>query len=105
MATVMEASGRRRPTLRQSAGGVEITLFGVRMRAEEAEEMHPISRLLYEQIATAGRLRTGELIDLSGHSRPRVLQYLYWLETRGLVRRVGGAPTDPNAYWTTEEGE
>ena len=103
MATVMEASGRRRPVLRQTAGGVEITLFGVRAQPEEAEEMHPISRLLYEQIVTGGRLRTGELIDLSGHSRPRVLQFLYWLEARGLVRRVGSAPTDPNAYWTAEQ--
>ncbi|MDE0449741.1 MAG: MarR family transcriptional regulator [Spirochaetaceae bacterium] len=58
---------------------------------------------LYEQIATAGRLRTGELIDLAGHSRPRVLQYLYRLEARGLVRRVGAGPTDPRAYWTVEE--
>lgn len=103
MAAVMEASGRRRPVLRQTSGGVEITLFGVRIQRDELKEMHPVSRLLYEQIVTAGRLRTGELIDLAGHSRPRVLQYLYWLEARGLVRRVGAGPTDPRAYWTAEE--
>ena len=61
----------------------------MRAQPEEAEEMHPISRLLYEQIVTGGRLRTGELIDLSGHSRPRVLQFLYWLESSwaGAARR------------------
>ena len=103
MATVMEASGRRQPVLRQTSGGVEITLFGVRMQLEELKEMPAVSRLLYEQIVMAGRLRTGELINLSGHSRPRVLQYLYSLESRGLVRRVGGGPTDPHAYWTAEQ--
>ena len=102
MAIVMESSGLRRPMLRQTAGGVEITLSGVRMQPAELKEMPPVSRLLYEQIVMAGRLRTGELINLTGHSRPRVLQYLYAMEARGLVRRVGGGSTDPHAYWTAE---
>ena len=38
-----------------------------------------------------------------GHPNPRRL-----LQARDLValmRRVGGARTDPNAYWTADEGE
>ena len=103
MAAVMAANGRRRPLLRQTAGGVEIALFGTPVQADELQEMPALARHLYEQLAVAGRLRTGELIDLSGRSRPRVLQHLYWLEARGLVRRVGNGPTDPHAYWTADK--
>ena len=103
MAAVMEASGRRRPLLRQTAGGVEISLFGTRVQPDELQEMPALSRDLYEHLVVAGRLRTGELINLCGRSRPRVLQHLYWLEARGLVRRVGNGPTDPHAYWTAEK--
>ena len=103
MAAVMAANGRRRPLLRQTAGGVEITLFGTPVPADELREMPALSRHLYEQLVVAGRLRTGEMINLSGRSRPRVLQHLYWLEARGLVRRVGSGPTDPHAYWTADK--
>ena len=103
MAAVMETSGRRRPLLRQTAGGVEITLFGTRVQSGELQEMPSLSRHLYEQLVLAGRLRTGELINLSGRSRPLVLRHLYSLEACGLVRRVGSGPTDPHAYWTAEK--
>ena len=103
MAAVMAANGRRRPLLRQTAGSVEVTLFGTPVQADELREMPALSRNLYEQLVVAGRLRTGELINLSGRSRPRVLQHLYWLEARGMVRRVGNGPTDPHAYWTAEK--
>ena len=47
-------------------------------------------------------LRTGELVALTGYSRPVVLRNLSALTARGLVRRVGHSARDPQAYWTAE---
>ncbi len=62
--------------------------------------MPEAARHLFEQIALAGRLRTGELVALTGYSRPVVLRNLSALTARGLVRHVGHSATDPQAYWT-----
>ncbi len=102
MVTIMEASGRQRPMVRQMAGGVELSLSGALVQPNELRGMPAAARHLFEQIALAGRLRTGELVALTGYSRPVVLRNLYALASRGLVRRVGHSARDPQAYWTAE---
>ena len=100
MVAVMEASGRQRPVVRQMAGGgVEIALSGAMVQPDELRGMPEAARHLFEQIALVGRLRTGELVALTGYSRPVVLRNLYALTSRGLVRRVGNSARDPQAYW------
>ena len=102
MVAVMEASGRQRPVVRQVAGGVEIALSGALVQPDELRGMPEAARRVFEQIALAGRLRTGELVALTGYSRPVVLRNLHALTSRGLVRRVGHSAKDPQAYWTAE---
>ena len=102
MVAVMEASGRQRPVVRQMAGVVEIVLAGALIQPDELRGMPEVARHLFEQLALAGRLRTGELMALTGYSRPVVLRNLYALTARGLVQRVGHSARDPQAYWTAE---
>ena len=84
------------------AGGVEIALAGALVQPNELRGMPEAARRVFEQIALAGRLRTGELVALTGYSRPVVLKNLHALTSRGLVRRVGHSAKDPQAYWTAE---
>ncbi len=102
MVGVMEAAGLRRPSVEHTGRGVEVTLSGTKARPLALSNITPIAVQIFDRLGNAGQLRTGEIVELTGFSRPTVLKHLYALEERRLVRRVGGAPADPTAYWTVE---
>ena len=102
MVAVMEANGRPTPRIRQTETSVEVILLGLASSTDRLADVPQLSRALYAHLAAAGRLRTGELVVLSGVSRPTVLRHLDVLESRQLVRRVSRSLTDPQAYWTVE---
>ena len=102
MVAVMESGGRQRPIVRQSSGGVVVTLLGEIVGPGELAALSPLARDVLRQLSLAGRCSTGELMRLSNRSRPVALRALRELESRGIARWVGNSPSDPRAYWTVE---
>ena len=97
MVEAMEAAGKQRPMVTQTAGGVTVTLLGVEA---DVNELPPTAREVFQHLSRISHARTGDLILLTNYSRPVVLRSLRVLESLGLVQRVGNSPTDPRAYWT-----
>ncbi len=105
MVGVMEATGRQRPIVTQTAGGVTLTLFGAIIYGSELRRLPLAARELFQQLSLLGSAGTGDLVRLSNRSRPIVLRNLRLLESRKLVQRTGNSPTDPRAYWSVSPGE
>ena len=103
MVSVMESRGLRRPTIRQTAGGTDITMSGALDVLSAISTLSPTARRIYELLEAAGNLRTGALAELAGVARPTALRYLAELESARLVLRVGSSPKDPTAYWTLRQ--
>lgn len=99
MAAIMEAGGRQRPIVRQTAGSVTITLLGEVIPVDELAELPPRAMELYQQLSLLGAASTGDLVRITNSSRPVVLRNLRLLESQGLAQRTGNNPTDPRAYW------
>ena len=102
MVTVMESGGRQRPSVRQSSGGVTVTLLGEIIGPGELMALSPLARDVLRQLSLAGRCGTGEVMRQVNRSRPVALRALRELESRGMVRWVGNSTTDPDAYWTVD---
>ena len=100
MVEVMESTGRQRPVVEQTSGGVLITLLANVFDENKMAELPDHALILLQQVDVTGRAQTGELAKKAGISRPVALRSLRILESRGLVRRVAAGPTDPKAYWT-----
>jgi ATP-dependent DNA helicase RecG len=52
-----------------------------------------------------GQLRTGEVEQILGVTRPTALKRLRAIERVGLIRWIGQNEYDPNAYWELAEDE
>ena len=100
MAAVMEAGGRQRPIVSQTAGSVTVTLLGAVIPAADLAGLPPGAMELYQQLSLLGAASTGGLMRSTGRSRPVVLRNLRRLEARGLAQRNGNNPSDPQAYWS-----
>ena len=105
MVETMESMRLRPPTLRETAGGVALTLFNAPDDPAVLRGLPQFAQDLFDRIERAGRLRTGELVELTGVSRPTVLRHLHALRDHGLIRWVGLSATDPQAYWTVDADE
>lgn len=105
MVATMESMRLRRPLLRETPGGVELTLFNTPSELSPLRELPQFTREIFDRIEHAGRMRTGELVELSGASRPTVLRHLNALRDRGLIRWVGLSATDPQAYWVVNSDQ
>ena len=100
MVEAMEGAGRQRPIVAQTAGNVTVTLLGAVVDIREFMALGKEERELFQHLSSLGAARTGDLVRLSGRSRPVVLNILQRLESRGLARRSGRSPTDPTAHWS-----
>lgn len=105
MVETMASMRLRPPTLRETAGGVALTLFNAPDDPSGLRGLPPLAQELFDRIERSGRLRTGELVELTGVSRPTVLRHLHALRDQGLIRWVGLSATDPQAYWTVNADE
>ena len=100
MVELMESSGRPRPSVTQSGSSVTVTLSGVILNMSELRTLPQPARALFQQLAQVRQASTGDIVQLTGYSRPVVLRNLRLLESRGLVQHTGTSRTDPRAYWS-----
>jgi ATP-dependent DNA helicase RecG len=95
----MRLAGLADPTYHQSSGSVRVTLLAAPVDRELEARLPAGSRDLVRAIREAGRLSTGELVELTGRSRPSVLRMLRALEAARVIEWAGNSPKDPRAHW------
>jgi ATP-dependent DNA helicase RecG len=95
----MRLAGLAPPTFFQSSGSVRVTLSGG-LVDRGSEQLTAEAMEVLQLLRQAGRMRTGDVVASSGHSRPIAIRLLNALVTAGLVERVATGPKDPQAYWT-----
>jgi ATP-dependent DNA helicase RecG len=95
----MRLAGLADPDYFQTSGSVRVTLLAAPVdRALEAR-LPPGSRDLVRAIREAGRVSTGDLVEVTGRSRPQVLRMLHSLQEAHIIEWVGNSPKDPRAHW------
>jgi ATP-dependent DNA helicase RecG len=101
----MRSAGLVDPVYRQSSGGVHLTLSTeIADRALEAR-LPSYSRAIISALREAGRLSTGEIVELLPLTRPAALRRLNELQREGLIDWVGKSAKDPRAYWVLHPAE
>lgn len=97
----MRRRGLTDPLYRQTAGSVRLVLsaspaipVSIRTRLPRGAET------TLDALRQPGRaLGTGQVMELTGASRPTVLRHLNALRDEGLVEWMGQSPKDPRALW------
>jgi ATP-dependent DNA helicase RecG len=87
------------PVYTQTAATVRLVLSGEPADQGRDARLPPDARTITVALRDAGRLRTGEVAELLGRSRPVAIRRLRQLEAAGVVRWVGASGSDPHAYW------
>jgi len=95
----MRLAGLGEPSYHQTAGSVRLTLSAEPVDRALEDRLSSRGRELVRAIREAGRLSTGELVKLTGRSRPVVLRDLQALRDGGVIEWVGNSPKDPRAFW------
>ena len=95
----MRLAGLADPVYRQTAGSVRLTLMSTPIDRHLEDRLPGGARSLVRHVREAGRLSTGELVELSGLSRPVVIRQLKGLQDAGILDWVGNSAHDPRAYW------
>jgi ATP-dependent DNA helicase RecG len=94
----MKERGLAEPVYAQTSGHVVLTLFASPASTSEGISEGAASILeLMRQARTP--LKTGEIAELAGISRPTAIRHLSVLRKSGLVAWTGESPRDPNATW------
>jgi ATP-dependent DNA helicase RecG len=57
------------------------------------------ARSITAALRQAGRLSTGEVVEVLGLSRPTVQRKLTTLRDEGVIEWIGKSKRDPRAYW------
>ena len=95
----MSERGLSEPVYAQTAGHVVLTLFA--NPAAGTSSLPKGAATIVELMRQAGiPLKTGEVAQLSGYSRPTTIRHLTTLREAGLVLWKGESPRDPNAAWS-----
>lgn len=95
----MRLAGLADPIYHQTSGSVRLTLLSAPVDRRIEAGLPPGARDLARHVRAAGRISTGELVQVSGLSRPSVIRQLKALESAGIIDWVGNSPRDPRAYW------
>ena len=95
----MRIAGLADPVYAQTAGSVRLTLTSAPVDRELEARLAPGARELARLLREAGRASTGDLVSMTGRSRPVVIRQLRSLEDSGVVEWFGHSPKDPRAYW------
>jgi ATP-dependent DNA helicase RecG len=95
----MRFAGLEDPLYRQATASVRLTLSAVPADRALDAKLPPASREALAALREAGRLGTGDLVQVLGVSRPVALKRLETLKDLGLIEWVGNSARDPRAYW------
>ena len=95
----MNLAGLADPGYAQTAGSVLLTLSARAVDRELERRLPESARDILRLIRDAGRASTGDVVAVTGESRPVVLRHLRALRDEGLIDWVGRSPKDPRAYW------
>jgi len=95
----MAAAGLPAPSYRQTAGAVQVVLMAVPVDEETAEALPAGWQDVVAALHQAGGLKTGEVEELLGVSRPTAIKRLRLMQELGVIRRHGQSDTDPVAFW------
>ena len=95
----MRFAGLADPVYEQTSGSVRLTLSSTLVDREIESRLPPMGRELVRLVRESERPSTGDIMAMTGLSRPVVLERLRVLEELGLVEWMGKSPRDPRAYW------
>ena len=95
----MSLAGLADPVYIQTSGSVRLTLSCLPVDRELEQRLPRRAREVLRVICDRERLSTGEVMEVTGESRPVVLKHLQALRDEGLIDWVGKSPKDPRAYW------
>lgn len=91
------------PSYQQTAGAVRVVLTATAIDPDIAEQLPAGWHDVVAALRQAGRLRTGEVAELLGVTRPTAIRRLREMEKLGVIEWNGKSDTDPNAFWTLAE--
>ncbi|MBA2312690.1 MAG: putative DNA binding domain-containing protein [Actinobacteria bacterium] len=95
----MRLAGLSDPLYHQTAGSVRLTLLTAPIDRELEARLPTGSREILSVLREAGPLSTGDLVEVTGMSRPSVIRRMNILRDTGLVGWSGKAAKDPRARW------
>jgi ATP-dependent DNA helicase RecG len=95
----MRLAGLAEPQYSQTSGSVTLLLPADPVDRDLERRLSSQARVLVRALRDAGRLSTGELVRLTGRSRPVVLRDLDELRQAGVIEWHGRSKKDPRAYW------
>lgn len=95
----MRHAGLVDPIYTQTAATVRLVLSGEPAKEAVNARLRPEAQAITLALRDAGTLRTGEIAEVLGRSRPATIRRLKALQDAGLVRWVGHSPQDPHAWW------
>ncbi len=99
----MALFGLPAPSYHQTAGSVRVVLTATSIDPNVAGQMPPGWHDVVAALRQAGHLRTGEVTELLGVTRPTAIRRLREMEHLGVIQWVGKSDTDPRAFWTLAE--
>ncbi|MDR2975039.1 MAG: helix-turn-helix domain-containing protein [Propionibacteriaceae bacterium] len=94
----MRERGLDQPMYSQVSGRVVLTLFANPASGQGLSKGATIVAGIMRQ--TGVPLKTGEVAELTGYSRPTAIRHLITLREAGVVVWQGKSPRDPNASWS-----
>lgn len=95
----MRLAGLPDPLYHQTAGSVRLTLLATPVDRELEARLPSGSRKILGLLRQAGPLSTGDLVKVTGMSRPSVIRRMTTLRDAGLVEWSGKTAKDPRARW------
>lgn len=95
----MRLAGLAEPHYEQTAGSVRLTLSADPVDRALEDRLSPRARDILRSIREGEHMSTGDLVAITGRSRPTLLRDLRLLEEAGLINWVGSSRKDPRAYW------
>ena len=97
----MRSRGLEDPLYEQGSSHVRLTLSSrQRLNDQVAGNLAVAAREMLRDIRRAARpVTTGDVVEITGRSRPTVLKHLNVLREVGLIKWVGTNSNDPTATW------
>lgn len=88
------------PSYQQTTGSVRVIFRATSVDREVAEQLPAGWHEVVAALRQVGRLRTGDVGELLGVTRPTAIRRLRQMQALGVIEWVGKNDTDPSAFWT-----